>query len=59
MNVTDVPAQMVLTDALILTLAGMAELTIIVTVLDVAGLPLAQLALEVRTQITASLLTGV
>ena len=50
---------MVLADALILTLAGMDEFTSIVTVFDVAGLPLTQLAFDVTTQVTASLFTGV
>ena len=58
-NVTDVPVQMVLADGVTETLAGSDELTTIVTALDVAGLPVAQVALDVITQTTASLLAGV
>jgi len=50
-KVTLVPAQMVDPGlAEITTLAGKLELTVMVTVFDVAGLPVAQVALEVTTQ---------
>ena len=58
-NVTDVPAQTGLASATIETLAGSKGLTVIVTVFDVAGEPVAQVAFEVRTHVTASLLRGV
>ena len=50
-KVTLVPAQMVEPGfADISTLAGKLELTVMVTVFDVAGLPVAQVALDVTTQ---------
>ena len=58
-NVTCVPAQTGLADAVIETLAATVGLTVMVTVLDVAGLPLTHVALEVMTTYTASPLTGV
>ena len=58
-KVTDVPEQIELADGEILTLTGRFVLTVIVIVLDVAGLPVAQVELEVITQPTASLFTGV
>ena len=51
-NVTDVPVQTGLAEADIETLAGRLGLTVIVTVFDVAGLPVAHVALEVMTQVT-------
>ena len=57
-KVTDVPAHIWLADSTIDTLTGNSGFTIIVTVLEVAGLPVAQVALEVTTQITPSLLAG-
>jgi hypothetical protein len=49
-KVTDVPAQMVPEgDAAILTLAGSNGSTVIVIVLDVAGLPVAHDAFDVIT----------
>ena len=51
-NVTDVPEQIVVADADILILTGRFGLTVIVIVLEVAGLPVAQVALEVITQTT-------
>ena len=57
-KVTLVPEQMVVADAEILTLAGRLGLTVIVTVFDVAGLPVAQVAFDVITQVTISLLTS-
>ncbi|KAF5050054.1 hypothetical protein DSECCO2_433520 [anaerobic digester metagenome] len=54
-NVTLVPAQMVDPGlAAIETLTGSDEFTVIVTVFDVAGLPVAQEILEVRVQYTLS-----
>jgi hypothetical protein len=41
-----------LAEATIDTLAGRIGLTVIVTVFDVAGLPVAQVALEFRTTVT-------
>ena len=55
MNVTLVPEQIVVAVAEILTLAGRFGFTTIVIALDVAGLPVAQVALEVKTQVTTSL----
>jgi hypothetical protein len=46
-KVTEVPAQTVVADAEIETLTGKLLLTVIVTVFDIAGLPVAQVALEV------------
>ena len=57
-KVTDVPAQTGFAVAAIDTLTGSNGFTVMVTVLDVAGLPVGQVALEVSTQVTASLLTG-
>ena len=54
-NVTLVPAQIVVADAAMLTLAGKLGFTFIVTALLVAGLPVAQVALEVITTVTISL----
>ena len=56
-KVTLVPAQIVVADAEILTLTGRFGFTVMVTVLDVAGLPVAQVALDVNTQVTTSLFT--
>ena len=54
-KVTDVPEQMVLADAAMLTLTGRFGLTVMVTWLEVAGLPVAQVALEVSIHVTLSL----
>jgi hypothetical protein len=51
-NVTDVPEQTGLADAAIDTLTGKFGFTVMVTVLDVAGLPVIHVALEVITQDT-------
>ncbi len=56
--VTDVPEHTGLEDAEIETLTGRFGFTIILTVFEVAGFPVGQVALEVRTQETASLLSG-
>jgi hypothetical protein len=58
-NVTGVDAQTELAEATIETLAGRIGFTVMVTVLDVAGIPEAQVALDVRITVTWSLLTGV
>jgi hypothetical protein len=57
-KVTEVPAQTVVADAEIETLTGRFGLTIIVTVFDIAGLPVAQVALEVNWQVMASAFIG-
>ena len=51
-KVTFVPEQIVVALAAILTLTGRFGFTVIVMVLEVAGLPVAQVALEVSTQLT-------
>ena len=56
-KVTLVPVQIVVDVAEILTLTGRFGFTVMVTVLDVAGLPVAQVAFEVNTQVTTSLFT--
>ena len=56
-KVTDVPAQIGFAEAAIDTLTGRFGLTVIVTSLDVAGLPVAQVAFEVSIQVTLSPLT--
>jgi hypothetical protein len=59
-KVTDVPAQIAPEGAAeILTLTGRFELTAIVMVLEVAGLPWAQVSDEVNTTVTLSLLASV
>jgi len=58
-NVTKVDGQTGFAEAAIEMLTGRFGLTVIVTVLEVAGLPVAQVAFEVRTQVTASLFAGV
>ena len=58
-NVTVVPAQTVLAEGAIETLTGNNGLTVIVTVLEVAGFPVVHVALEVRTHITALPLEGI
>ena len=57
-KVTKVPVQTGLLDGEIETLTGRFGLTTIVIVLDTAGLPVAQVALEVRMQVTASAFVG-
>ena len=41
------------------TLTGSTGFTVMVKVFEVAGLPVAQFAFEVKTQVTISLFTGV
>jgi hypothetical protein len=57
-KVTELPAQTGLAEAVIETLAVTIGLTVIVTVFDVAGLPVGQVELEVITTYTASPFTG-
>ena len=58
-KVTEVPAQTGLAEAETETLTGRLGFTVMVRVLEVAGLPVGQVALEVSTQVTRSLLEGV
>ena len=53
-KVTEVPAQIGLAEAATEMLAGKFGFTVMATELDVAGLPVAQVALEVNTQVTIS-----
>ena len=58
-KVTEVPLQTGLLDGEIKTLTGKLGLTVIVTVFEVAGLPVAHVALEVKRQVIASLFDGI
>ena len=58
MNVTELPWQKGLADAEIVTLTGKFGLTVIVTVLLVAGFPVGQIIFDVRRQVTTSPLLG-
>jgi hypothetical protein len=58
-NVTGVAAQTGLVEATIETLTGKLVFTIMVTMFEVAGLPVVQVASDVRITVTWSLLTGV
>ena len=58
-KVTLVPAQTGFAEGVTITLTGNNGLTVMVTGVDVDGLPVAQVAFEVRTTVTASLLTGI
>ena len=58
-KVTDMPAQTGLAEAAIDTLTGSSGFTIMVTVFDVAGLPVGQVAFEVRTQVIVLPLAGI
>jgi hypothetical protein len=53
-NVTLVPGQIVVAEAAMLTLTGKFGLTVMVMAFEVAGLPVAQVALDVSTQVTMS-----
>lgn len=55
-KVTLVPEQIVVAEAEMLTLTGRFGFTVMVTAFEVAGLPVAQLAFDVRTHVTTSLL---
>ena len=57
--VTAMPEQTGFADAVIVILTGRFGLTVIVTVLLVAGFPVGQTALEVTTQVIISPFTGV
>jgi hypothetical protein len=57
-KVTGVPAQTWLADSAITMLTGNSGLTVMVTMLEFAGLPVAQVALEVSVHETVLLLTG-
>jgi hypothetical protein len=57
-KVTEVPAQTWFAEGEIETLTGSNGLTDMFTAEDVAGLPDVQVAFDVITQVTASLLTG-
>jgi hypothetical protein len=57
-NVTDVPEHTGFADAAIETLTGRFGFTVILTVFEVAGFPVGQVALDVRLQIIISLFTG-
>ena len=57
-KMTEVPAQTGLFDGEIETLTGRLGLTTIVTVFEVAGLPVTHMALDVRMQVTASAFDG-
>ena len=58
-NVTEVPAQTVFASGATDTLTGRVGLTVMVTGLDVAGVPVAQVALESSTQVMASMFAGI
>ena len=58
-KVTDVPAHTVVAVAVIVMLTGRIGLTVMVNTFDVAGLPVAQLSLEVNTHVITSLFAGV
>jgi hypothetical protein len=58
-KVTDVPAQTVVAEAEMETLAARTVLTVMVMGTEVAGLPLIHAALEVITTVTTSLFEGV
>jgi hypothetical protein len=57
-NVTDVPEQMLLALAAIVTTGVTSVLTSIVIVFEVAGLPVTHVSSEVNTQVTWSLFAG-
>ena len=58
-NVTEVPEHTGFADAATDMLTGRIGLTVMVTVSDVAGLPLLQVSLEVRLQLILSPFTGI
>ena len=53
------PAQTGLADAAMVTLTGSSGFTVMVTVLEVAGLPVVHVSLEVSTQVTVLPFAGV
>ena len=58
-KLTEVPVQTGFCEAAMVTLTGRLVFTVMVTVLDVAGLPVAHVVLDVSTQVTASLFKGI
>jgi hypothetical protein len=58
-KVTGMPSQTGFEEAATDTLTERLVLTVIVIVFDVAGLPVAQMALEVITQVIAALFAGI
>ena len=56
---TEVPAHTGFAEAATTTLTGSKGFTVMVTIFEVAGLPVGQVALEVKTQVIASLFDGV
>ena len=58
-KVTEVPAQILFVPGDIEILTGSSGFTVMFTVFEVAGLPVAHVAFDVRTQVTASLFEGV
>ena len=58
-KVTEVPAHTGFAEVATDTLTGNSGFTIMVMVFEAAGLPVGQVALEVKTQVIASLFTGV
>jgi hypothetical protein len=59
LKVTEVPSQTGLADAATETLTGSSGLTVMVTGIEVAGLPVPQVAFEVKVTVTTSLFTGI
>ena len=57
-KMTEVPAQTGFADGEAVTLTGSSGFTVMVTVFELAGLPVEQVALDESTQRTASLLIG-
>jgi hypothetical protein len=57
-NVTEVPAQTGLAEDVMVMLTGNNGFTVMITGLEIAGEPVAQVALEVRMHLITSLLTG-
>ena len=57
-NITEVPAQIGFSDDATTTPTGRFGLTVIVTLFDTAGLPVAQVALELSSQVMTSPFAG-
>ena len=57
-KVTELPEQTGLADEATVTLTGSIGLTVMFNTFDVAGLPVAQVSLEVNSQVITSLFTG-
>jgi hypothetical protein len=58
-KVTEAPEQIGFADAATETLTGKFGFTVMVTVLEVAGFPIVQVAFEVKTQVTVFSLVNV